>query len=114
MWCRSRSCTCALPTFLIAGFLMPVVPSIVWYHHFTFLLVPVFVWMASSGRRDVALWCLAGLAATQLDPSGVAAHVFAHASVTALLVLQARAFQRARAADATPDDLPALSPAPAR
>jgi hypothetical protein len=83
------------PLFLIIGFLGAVMPNILWYHHYVFLLLPVLVWMAWSHMEPrVLVWCLAGLTAIQIDrwelTQGLLAHAFAHLSALGLLVWQAR------------------------
>ena len=83
------------PLFLVIGFLGAVMPNILWYHHYVFLLLPVVVWLAWTRMEPrVLLWCLAGLTAIQIDrwelTQGLLAHAFAHLSALGLLVWQAR------------------------
>ena len=87
------------PLFLLTAFAMLLSPSIVWYHHYVFLLLPVFVWMAWS-RLDirVVLWCFLGLLIVQLDrhraPHGLFVHLWSHVSLLVILAGQSIQFAK--------------------
>jgi hypothetical protein len=81
-------------TFLIMSLGMVASPSFVWYHHWVFLLLPIFVWIAFSDFRPaVVIWCLVGLSLIQIDrwwwTRGLLAHAFVHVSILVLFVEQA-------------------------
>src|SRR5260370_41118214 len=81
--------------FLVIGILGAVMPNILSYHHYVFLLLPVLVWLGWTRMEPrVLVWCLAGLTAIQIErwelPQGLLAHAFAHLSALGLLVWQAR------------------------
>ena len=81
------------PFFLILSIGAIVAPSIMWYHHYVFILLPIFVWIAwSQFNPTVALWCFIGLVLIQVDrwywTFGLLPHLFAHASILILLAWQ--------------------------
>ncbi len=83
------------PLFILVGLGIMLTPNILWYHHYVFMLLPLFVWLGWK-RLDtrLVLWCLLGLFVTQLDRRhltyGLLVHLFAHLSILALLAWQAR------------------------
>jgi hypothetical protein len=94
------------PLFIIVGLGIMLSPNIMWYHHYVFILLPLFVWLGWK-RLDprVVLWCLLGLFVTQLDRRhltyGLLVHVFAHLSILVILawqIRQAQSFWRAKRA----------------
>jgi hypothetical protein len=93
------------PLFILSAIAMVLAPNLVWYHHYIFMLLPLFVWMAWTRLepRSVA-WCLLGFMIIQSDrwlpPYGLLIHVFGHASMLILLVWQVRALLSRRAAEA--------------
>jgi hypothetical protein len=81
--------------FIIIGLGTALSPNVMWYHHYTFILLPLLVWMGWS-RLDwrVVLWCLAGLIKAQNDrwvpPYGLLIHAFGHVSMLIILLKQIR------------------------
>lgn len=97
------------PLLVVVIFGMTLLPNVLWYHHYVFLLPGVFVWMGWSRLRlPVVAWCIAGLTLIQIDrrfTCGLLVHAFGHASMLAIVVWQAvRAVnnrgRRSRSADA--------------
>ena len=87
------------PLFIVLSFGLALMPNVMWYHHYVFLLLPVFVWLAWSKQHPaVVVWCLLGLALIQIDRQnsilqatrGALAHGFGHASILAVLAWQVR------------------------
>ena len=85
------------PLFIITGLGMMLSPGVMWYHHYVFILLPLLVWLGWR-RLDwrVTVWCLSGLLLIQVDrwfPTyGLLIHLFAHISLLAVLIGQAREF----------------------
>jgi len=83
------------PLFIIVSLGMMLSPNIMWYHHYVFMLLPLFVWMGWKRLHPlVILWCLIGLFITQIDRRmwtyGLLVHIFAHLSILAILTRQMR------------------------
>lgn len=83
------------PLFLVIGFLTVVTPNVMWYHHYVFALLPLFVWIAwSRAHPAVVAWCLAGMLGIQVDrfllTSGLIGHAFLQASVLGIVWWQVR------------------------
>jgi hypothetical protein len=87
------------PLFIILGLGLTLMPNVMWYHHYVFFLLPVFVWLAWSRMKPaVVIWCFAGLALIQVDRQysflqvthGLLAHLFGHLSMLILLACQVR------------------------
>jgi hypothetical protein len=81
--------------FVVACLATAVLPNVMWYHHYVFLLLPLLVWMASSGLSPmVVAWCAGGLTLVQIDrwdlTQGFLIHCFVHASIVAIIVGQIR------------------------
>jgi hypothetical protein len=89
------------PLFIITSLGMMLIPNVMWYHHYVFILLPLLVWMGWQ-RLDwrVVTWCLSGLLTIQFDrwftTYGLLIHAFGHASLLALLAWQARDFLHTR------------------
>ena len=97
------------PFFIVTALGMTLLPNVIWYHHYIFLLLPALVWMGwSRFEWRVTSWCLMGLLLIQMDryfsPYGLSAHAFGHISILALLFRQARRLVRKYAENA-PDGL---------
>jgi alpha-1,2-mannosyltransferase len=88
------------PLFLVLSLGMMVAPNIMWYHHYVFLLLPVFIWLAWSRHHPaVVLWCFLGLNIIQIDrwflTRGGLAQLFVHLSILGILAWQiSRALNR--------------------
>ncbi len=79
------------PFFILVNLCMVFSPNIMWYHHYVFLLLPLFIWMAwSRFKLPVTLWCLVGLLVIQIDrfrlTTGLLIHVFGHLTILAILI----------------------------
>ena len=82
------------PSFAIFGLAMTLAPNVMWYHHYTFLILPLLVWMGYAKLApQVVYWCLLGMLIIQVDrwalTHGLLIHVFAHLSLLAILAGQA-------------------------
>ena len=83
------------PLFIIVNLGMMLSPNQMWYHHYIFFLIPLFVWMGwSKLRPSVVLWCFTGFIIIQLDrfllTHGLIIHLFGHISILAVLVPQVK------------------------
>jgi len=81
------------PLFIVTSFLVVATPSLVWYHHVVFVLLPLFVWMAwSRFRPAIVAWSAFGLFLMQLErfhvTGGLLVHAFMQLSVFYLVVSQ--------------------------
>lgn len=81
------------PLFIIVGLGTALYPNIMWYHHYVFILLPLFVWMGWSRLNlYVTTWCLLGFYLIQVDPRflthGLLVHIFGHISIVAILAWQ--------------------------
>jgi hypothetical protein len=92
------------PLFIVTALGMTVMPNVMWYHHYVFILLPLLAWMGWR-RLDVRIvnWCLLGLIVIQGDrfalTYGLLTHIFIHASILLVLLWQIRDFysrQKAR------------------
>ncbi len=89
------------PLFLITVMGMAILPNVMWYHHYVFLLLPFLIWMGWK-RLDVRIiaWVLLGLIIIQIDrilTFGLLIYLFAHLCILILLVEQARQFFQRKA-----------------
>ncbi|MBI4787146.1 MAG: DUF2029 domain-containing protein [Chloroflexi bacterium] len=89
------------PLFVVMNFGIVVAANILWYHHYVFLLLPIFVWMGWSRlNRGVIAWCFLGMLAIQVDrnywTAGLLPHVFAQLSVAAIVCWQVARLVRSR------------------
>jgi len=93
--------------FIITGIGMTVMPNVMWYHHYVFILLPLIVWMGWK-RLDVrvVIWCLFGLMIIQADrfylTYGFLIHLFSHITILVLLSSQIKAFLSERALQSQP------------
>lgn len=94
---RTRDCE---PFLIVLLFGTALTPSVLWYHHYVFLLLPVFAWMGWQRlRAPVVGWCVAGLFIVQVDrylTFGFLVHAFGHCSILAVLYSQTQEVFRAR------------------
>lgn len=87
------------PVFAVTVLGMALVPNVMWYHHYVFLLLPLLVW-AGWRRFDwrVLAWCSVGLLLIQLDrwllTYGLLAHLFGRATTLLVLYQQVRSLTR--------------------
>ncbi|RLT40981.1 MAG: DUF2029 domain-containing protein [Chloroflexi bacterium] len=77
------------PFFIITVFGMIFSSNVMWYHHYVFLLLPVFVWIGWQKLKFATVfWCFLGLLIIQIDrsipPYGLLSHVWAHLSILLL------------------------------
>ncbi|MEA4908471.1 MAG: glycosyltransferase family 87 protein [Anaerolineaceae bacterium] len=83
------------PLFVLSVFAMTLYPNIVWYHHYMFLLVPLFILIAWSGQNRLVLaWAAALLLVIQVDryrlTSGLLIHAMGHLTILGLLAYQVK------------------------
>ncbi|GAB4462219.1 MAG: hypothetical protein Kow0070_20940 [Anaerolineales bacterium] len=87
---RSRD---AVPLFVVIGLATAVSPNVMWYHHYVFLLVPLFVWMGwRKLEQNLGLWIIIGLLVVQLDyyflTTGLLIHLFVQCSILWIIFQQ--------------------------
>jgi len=78
---------------IIVSFATTLAPNIMWYHHYVFLLLGLFVWMGSRRLKPVVtIWCWVGFLIIQVEPRawtyGLITHIFGHVSILAILISQ--------------------------
>jgi hypothetical protein len=79
--------------FVVLGIGVTMTPNLLWYHHYVFLLLPLFVLMQIS-RLDarIVTWCLLGFIIIQIDrfylTAGLLIHIFAHLTILGLIAYQ--------------------------
>jgi hypothetical protein len=83
----------AVPVFVTLGLATAVSPNVMWYHHYVFLLMPLFVWMGwRKMEQKVVLWVIIGLLVVQLDyyflTTGFLIHLFVQGSILWILLQQ--------------------------
>jgi len=83
------------PSFVIFMLAMILAPNVMWYHHYTLMLLPLLIWMGHSQLSPrVVCWCLLGLFIMQIDrwqlTHGFLIHLFGHLSIITLLTQQVR------------------------
>jgi hypothetical protein len=81
------------PLFIVLGIGSMLAPNWMWYHHYTFFIVPILTWIAWSRQNIyVRAWCLFGFLIIQIDrwylTTGLLIHMFGHLSIIALLIGQ--------------------------
>jgi hypothetical protein len=83
----------AVPLFVILTLVITVSPNVMWYHHYVFLLPPLFIWMAWQ-KLDyrLLLWNMSGLLVIQIDyyflTTGFLIHLFVQLSILRILYQQ--------------------------
>lgn len=84
------------PLFIVTIFGMTILPNVLWYHHYVFILLPMLVWMGWKHLDlGVATWCLLGLTIIQVDrylTYGSLIHIFTHVSILLILLWQTQQF----------------------
>jgi len=79
---------------------MAILPNIMWYHHYVFVLLPILIWMGwKYPDFKITAWCLLGLTIIQVErylTFGFLAHVFVHISMLLILLGQIRQFYSQR------------------
>ncbi|MCS7055619.1 MAG: DUF2029 domain-containing protein [Thermoflexales bacterium] len=84
------------PAFAITVLGMALVPNVMWYHHYVFLLLPLLIW-AGWRRFDwrVVAWCGIGLLIAQVDrfhlTHGLLVHLFGRLTMLVILYQQVMA-----------------------
>jgi hypothetical protein len=81
------------PFFVVVNLCMLYSPNIMWYHHYVFIILPLFVWLAwARFKMPITLWCLIGLLIIQIDrfrlTTGLLIHVFGHLTILGILIWQ--------------------------
>ena len=86
------------PLFLITVIGMAILPNVMWYHHYVFLLLPFLIWMGwKQLDLRVVAWVLLGLIVIQIDrilTYGLLVHIFVQLCILILLVGQVQLFFR--------------------
>jgi hypothetical protein len=87
------------PLFIVLSLGLTLIPNVMWYHHYVFFLLPIFVWLAWRRLHPaVVVWCIVGLSLIQVDrlysflevTHGLLAHAFGHLSILFVLAWQVR------------------------
>ncbi len=83
------------PFFIVVNLAMMLSPNIMWYHHYVFILLPLFVLMGWTRLKPVVvLWCLIGLLLIQIDrfrlTTGLLIHIYSHLTLLAVFIWQVR------------------------
>jgi hypothetical protein len=56
------------PLFMVLSLGIMIAPNVMWYHHYVFILLPLFIWLAWSRLHPaVVVWCFLGLTIIQVD-----------------------------------------------
>jgi len=81
--------------FVLISLAVTLSSGIMWYHHYVFLLIPMFVLMAWSRlNRGVVLWCLLWLLIIQVDrwhlTYGLLIHIAGQITILAILAWQVK------------------------
>jgi alpha-1,2-mannosyltransferase len=103
------------PFFILVNLCMLFSPNIMWYHHYVFIILPLFVLLAwTHFKLPVTLWCLIGLLVIQIDrfrlTTGLLIHVFGHLTILGILIwLLWRAYQSLRAQPVSAPSTPGLT-----
>jgi hypothetical protein len=87
------------PFFLVTALGMVLAANVLWYHHYIFLLLPFFVWMAwRKLHLPVVAWCFVVLFIIQLDrwtlTYGLLNQLVLHLTLLIILIPQLRVFLR--------------------
>lgn len=86
--------------FILSNLVMLLSSNILWYHHYVFVLLPFFIWMAWT-RLDPRIvgWCIFSLLVIQIDrwnlSRGVLIQLVLHLSVLGIFVAQLVRFRQA-------------------
>jgi hypothetical protein len=83
----------AIPLFIVLGLAITISPNIMWYHHYVFLLLPLFTWMAwQKLDQRLVLWIMTGMLITQIDyyflTTGFMIHLFVQFSILYVIYQQ--------------------------
>lgn len=84
-------------SFILTSFGMTILPNVIWYHHYVFILFPILIWMGWKHLDTrIVIWCLLGLTITQIDrfylTDGLLIHIFIHISILSILLWQTQQF----------------------
>ncbi|MEW6180220.1 MAG: glycosyltransferase family 87 protein [Chloroflexota bacterium] len=79
------------PLFIMLLLTMTLMPNVIWYHHYVFLMVPFVLWIYwQKFNLDVVLWCSIALLAIQIDrfylTGGLIINAVLYISLVVLLV----------------------------
>lgn len=83
----------AIPLFIVLGLTITISPNIMWYHHYVFLLLPLFTWMAwQKLDQRLVFWIMTGMLITQIDyyflTTGFMIHLFVQFSILCVVYQQ--------------------------
>lgn len=79
--------------FIVTIIVMTLYPPFVWYHHYVFLLIPIFILLAWKGKNPlIIIWVISYLLLIQVDryrlTTGLVIHLFGHLTIIGLLIYQ--------------------------
>jgi hypothetical protein len=85
--------------FIVTALGMMLLPNVMWYHHYVFILLPLIIWMGFTRLSCwTTAWCLMGLLIIQIDrfqiTYGLLIHVFSHITILLVLFQQTKTFIR--------------------
>lgn len=83
--------------FITTGLGMMLLPNVMWYHHYVFILLPLLIWMGWMKLDQwVTAWCFMGLLIIQIDrfhiTYGLLIHMFSHITMLIILYQQIKGF----------------------
>jgi hypothetical protein len=83
--------------FIITTMGMMLLPNVMWYHHYVFILLPLIIWMGWAKLDQwVTAWCFMGLIIIQIDrfyiTYGLLIHMFSHITMLIILYQQIKIF----------------------
>jgi glycosyl transferase family 87 len=101
--------------FVVLGLALVSASNIVWYHHYAFLLLPLFVWIAATNLNPLAIaWVVGGLTIVNVDrwalTSGLLVHAFIGMTILLILATQVADVVKQRQRDENTDTEPLPSP----
>ena len=85
--------------FVITALGVMLLPNVMWYHHYVFILLPLLIWIGFTRLNPwVTAWCLIGFLIIQIDrfqlTYGLLIHIFSHITIGLILFQQIKFFVR--------------------
>lgn len=85
--------------FMITALGVMLLPNVMWYHHYVFILLPLLIWMGFTRLNPwVTAWCLLGFLIIQIDrfelTYGLLIHIFSHITIWLVMFQQIKNFPR--------------------
>jgi hypothetical protein len=94
----------AAPLFIVLGLAITISPNIMWYHHYVFLLLPLFTWMAwRKLDQRLVLWIMTGMTIIQIDyyflTTGFMIHLLVQFSILCVIYQQYSGLRQSQSLD---------------